>query len=164
MRILPDWLQELGAVAGLAVAAFTIFDRFARGRPRLSVFVSDDQRSIRVSNDAAHDIAVLNWSVYPPVYAVAEIESHQAATRSAAGRSFRLMMKPKSEREFPLIMHYQKDKPLDRAHRRALIVLHWRKGTSLWLPQFPAWTIVQTNLVRSIRTRGYDLGELEPTD
>src|SRR5258708_1282620 len=98
MPILPNWLQELGAMAGLAVAAFTIFDRFARGRPRLSVFVAEDQRSIRVSNDAAHDIAVLNWSVYPPAYAVAEIASHQAAVRATAGRSFQLMMKPKSER------------------------------------------------------------------
>jgi len=74
------------------------------------------------------------------------------------------MMKPKSEREFPLIMLYDKDRPLDRAHERALIALHWRKGTSLWLPQFPVWTLVQTSLVRSIRTRGYSLGELEPTD
>ena len=86
LHILPNWLQEVGAIAGLGVAAFTIFDRFARGRPRLSIFVAEDGRSIRVSNDATHDIAVLNWWVYPSVYAVAEVASDQAATRAAAGR------------------------------------------------------------------------------
>ena len=106
-HFLPDWLQELGAVAGLAVAAFTIFDRFARGRPRLSIIVSKDGRWLRFSNDAAHDIAIVKWSVHPAVYAVAEKETVESAARAAAGRSFQLTMGPKSERLFPLTLQFR---------------------------------------------------------
>jgi hypothetical protein len=141
-------------MAGLAVAAFTIFDRFARGRPRISVFVAEDERSIRVSNDAAYDIALLKWSVHPRVYSVAEEATVGSTARAAAGRSFQLMMKPKTEREFPLQLQYLNEKPRDQAHKRALIALRWRKGIALWLPQFPAWTLVRTDVIRSIRNRG----------
>jgi hypothetical protein len=136
-------------MAGLAVAAFTIFDRFARGRPRLSVIVSKDERSLRVSNDAVHDIAILNWSVHPPTYAVAETATVSAAARAAAGRSFQLMMGPKSERLFPLTLQFRKDEPLDRVHKWALVVLHWRRGPSLWLPQFPDAQDFNDNRFRS---------------
>jgi hypothetical protein len=151
-------------MAGLAVAAFTIVDRLARGRPRLSVIAAKDKRDLRISNDASYHIAILNWSVHPAVDAVAEGATVGATTRAAAGRSFKLMMAPHTERSFPLTLLFQNDKPLDRAHKWALVVLHWRKGTSLWLPQIPVWTLVPTAIVRSLRTRDYNLSELEPQD
>jgi hypothetical protein len=163
-RILPEWLQEIGAAAGLATAAFTIFDRWARGRPRISIFVSEDDRSVRVSNDAPYVIAILKWSVIPKVYAVAEAATLNAATRAAAGDSFQTMMESKTECAFPLTLNRRAGEPLDRVHKWALIALHWRKGASLWIPQIPVLTIVPTAVLRSIRTRGYRLGELEPRD
>ena len=163
-QFLPDWLQELGAIAGLAITAFTIVDRMARGRPRISIFVSENERSVRLSNEAPYDIAILRWSVFPKVYAVAEAETLEAAARAAAGRVFHMMMKPNTVRTFPLTLQNRAGEPLDRAHKWVMIVLRWRKGTSLWLPQLPAITVVKTGLLRSIRTRGYNLGELEPRD
>jgi hypothetical protein len=125
-HFLPDWLQELGAVAGLGITAFTFLDRFARGRPRLSIKVSEEGRWIRLSNDAPYDIAIQRWSVHPAVYGVAEKATFESANRAAAGPSFQLIMEPRSERLFPLTLQHRGEEPLDRVHKRALIVLHWR--------------------------------------
>jgi hypothetical protein len=161
---LPEWLQEIGAAAGLGITAFTILDRMARGRPQISIFVSEEERSVRLFNVAPYDIAIVRWSVFPKVYAVAEGATFEAATRAAAGDHFEVMMTPKTERKFPLTLDTRTGVPLDRTHKWAIIALHWRKGTSLWLPQPPVVTIVNTNVLRSMRTRGFKLGELEPRD
>jgi hypothetical protein len=91
---LPEWLQEAGAMAGLGVAAFTIVDRMARGRPRISIFVSEEERSVRLFNEAPYDIAIVRWRVLPKVYAVAEVGTFEAATRAAAGDHFQLLISP----------------------------------------------------------------------
>src|SRR5262249_16744570 len=85
-----EFIKTVGGFAGLATAAFTIWDRWVRGRPLAWVtaerrFSGDPEDYICVKNPGYGDVFIRAVRVYPKtpkIYGVAKDQSAKAITSS----------------------------------------------------------------------------------
>jgi hypothetical protein len=151
-----ETLKTLGAFVGLAVGAFTLYDRLWGSRPLLSLGVDQgtQRRFLMVTNSTAQHIAIIGFSALPNIFAVARAPTVGATVRAAAGDTFQLMMKSSGEARFPLVTLVTDGRNRDLDARIAILFMWWRKSVSLWLPQFPKIIIISTARLRSIVEQG----------
>lgn len=77
--------------------------------------------------------------IIPAVLGIAKDHSLDSIVRAVVGESVIATLAASEERSFPILREGEAPK------RRALILISWRKASSLWLPQFPMMLRVSGN-------------------
>lgn len=152
-------ITVVGAVVGLLTGAFTVWDRWARGRPLAWVtamkrFSGNPEKYICIKNPGHGDLLILEVRVRPKgpqIYKVAKDHSERAVISSLYDADVKLLLPPGKEHYLPIIEAPKDlDKPIDTAGRRVCFIIYWRKTSSTWLPQFPAWVLTSTDDIKRI--------------
>jgi hypothetical protein len=148
---LPAWLREFGSVAGLLSLAVVVVDRLFKDRPRASITIGDYGPMVAISNPAAVEMTVTGYRIFPPAYGLARNESLNNIVRGAVGEQFSLLIKAGGSENFVLLSLSKGEVVQTDVHGRGLILLFWRKNSSLWLPQIPVWTSYHVAIIKSLR-------------
>jgi len=151
-----EFIKTAGGIAGLATAAFMVWDRWARGRPLAWVtatkrFAGNPEDYICIKNPGFSDVFIRGVRVYPKrIYGVAKDNSTKAIASSFYA-DVNVLLPPGEEQYLPII-EFPKDldKPLDTSRRWVCFLIFWRKTSSTWLPQFPILVITSTRDIESI--------------
>jgi hypothetical protein len=152
VRLFEHW-KSIGSLVGLATGAFVLYDRFVRGRPVVSLMVSNqplrDARLLAITNPGDTYIVIRHVVVKPKVYGVAKSATARSLARASKGRPFSRQIAPHETVELPFVTL-----PAGQCAdlRCVRIAVHWRKTTSLWLPQRP---VVFWTSTREFRELGY---------
>ena len=134
-----ETITLVGAIVGLATGAFTIWDRWARGRPlvgltatvRTSGMPSDP--CIRIANPGPTDLFIQRVRALPRLYGVAKDHSMRAKMAALESADVNVLLRSGQEHDLPIIdLRNEEDKNVSRwVH----FVVYWRKTSSTWLPQ-----------------------------
>jgi hypothetical protein len=151
-------ITVIGAIVGLATGVFTVWDRWARGRPLAWVtarkrFSGNPEEYICIKNPGHSDVFVMGVRVLPKnpqIYGVAKDNSVREISSSFYG-DVNVLLPPDKEYYLPIV-EFPKDldAPIDRAGRRIFFVIYWRKTSSTWLPQLPVWILTSTDDIQRI--------------
>jgi hypothetical protein len=108
-----DWFLEsvklIGAVLGIATAAFIVFDRVFRNRP---IFVlhakvrapNDNDLFLRVKNVLDEDIVIEKWGMSPAFVGLSKDDSFRAVFEAAIGNTPIAILPPLGELRLRLII------------------------------------------------------------
>jgi hypothetical protein len=143
---LLETIQTIGSFAGLLTAAFTVWDRWLRGRPlaELSATVrrggTPAEPDIRIINPGPTALLIRNARVSPAgIYAVAKDREPKSIMAAAGAVTvedagvLNVLLPPGQELRLAIIdLRNEEDKTVLRwVH----FVVYWRKTSSTWLPQ-----------------------------
>ena len=135
-------VKTVGAVLAIPTAILFFFDRFASGRPLVSITIKDrplkGSRFLTIKNVGRTDIAVRSVTVRPAIYGTAKGNSPKEIYHVAIGERFRSLIGPGELAELQLIAINQGQSYHEDFDHRIVITVHWRKTSSFWLPQLPA--------------------------
>ena len=147
--------KTVGAIAALPTAALVFFDRFTSGRPLVWLTVKDEplkhSRFLFIKNVAKTEIAIRGVNVRPPIYGTTKGNSMDEIYHAAIGTRFRSLVAPGEMAELQLIAKNQGEKYHEDLNHRVIIVVHWRRTSSFWLPQLPAIIFTSTQTMRELR-------------
>jgi hypothetical protein len=148
---LPAWLREIGAIAGLLTLTIGTIDRLFSGRLLCSISIGEHGATLLLSNPSRVDATIIGWRVVPKIYGVARTSSVRAIAYAVTEEQFSVAVRAGDD--FPLILIGRQLDGVPHAdvNRRGIIIIYWRKNSSLWWPQIPVWTIFDTGLVNNIR-------------
>jgi hypothetical protein len=155
---LVEAITLVGSIVGLATGIFTVWDRWARGRPLAWVtaekrFSGNPEEYICVKNPGHSDVFILGVRVHPKtpqIYGVAKDHSVRAISSSFHG-NVNVLLPPGKEQYLPIIeLPKDLDAPIDTAGRRVCFLIYWRKTSSTWLPQFPVIVMTSTDDIKQI--------------
>jgi hypothetical protein len=134
-----ETIKLVGAIVGLATGAFTVWDRWVRGRPlvgltatvRTSRMPSDP--CIRIANPGPTDLFIQRVRALPRIYGVAKDHSMRAKMAALESADVNVLLRSGQEHDLPIIdLRNEEDKNVSRwVH----FVVYWRKTSSTWLPQ-----------------------------
>jgi hypothetical protein len=145
---LPDWLIQIGSLAGLGTLIFTIIDRLFSGRPIISIRPAGyNTRDIVCYNPSKHDILIRKIVARPTWVGVAQGQSPQQV--AAMGEAFSIYLAPDTFRDFPLV--FRKGELMDRectVFAPFMIWVSWRRAQAAWMPQVP---VVKFSSAKSMR-------------
>jgi hypothetical protein len=160
---LPQWLLDIGSIAGLASLIFFIVDRLLKGRPSFAVSVEPHgHRFITIITHPGSEVTLYRFRSAAGVYVLSKDGEIRNILRATDGRPFIATLSASTTSRFLLIAQQAKDgSPAAHQHRWTPICISWRKGTSQWLPQLPLFTIVDNAWMRNIRNEGLELGDHE---
>src|SRR4029450_13463662 len=105
-------ITVVGAIVGLLTGVFTVWDRWARGRPLASVtatrwLAGDPQKSIHITNPGLSHVLILGGRGYPktpPMYGVAKDLSARALIWSSLyGDDVNVLLPPGKDQYLPII-------------------------------------------------------------
>ena len=108
-----DWFLEsvklIGAVLGIATAAFIVFDRVFRGRPIFALHAkvrapNDNDLFLRIKNVLDEDVVIENWDVTPELVGLSKDDSVRAIIEAAAGNIQTAILPPLGELMLRLII------------------------------------------------------------
>jgi len=140
-----------GAIVAFVTALFTVWDRWARGRPLAWVtaekFGANPLECIRLRNPGYGDVFVLRVRAYPRVYDVAKDRSVRAAITDTALKSdVRVLLKQSEKWDLPIFPKL----PTGSPSCRVFFLVSWRKTSSTWLPQVPVVIMTSTRDIEGI--------------
>lgn len=126
-----ETIKLVGGIAGLATAAFTIWDRWARGRPLAWVtakkFGASSYQYIRIKNPGPADLFIRRVRTRPPIYSIAKDHKLEAIAATAADVDVHVLLAAGETHDLVLIP----GSPESRARRRRVsFYIHWRKTSS----------------------------------
>jgi hypothetical protein len=148
-----------GAIVAFAVGAFTIWDRWVRGRPLAWVtakkFGANAFKCIRIKNPWHGDVFIKGVRALPAgVYGIARDHSNDAILQATAPQLFgraglHVLLRRDGEYDLPI---FYLPKPVDMAEKNRLVcfLIFWRKTSSSWLPQVPVPVINWTAYIDGI--------------
>jgi hypothetical protein len=86
------------------------------------------------------------------MYGVAKDLSARALIWSSLyGDDVNVLLPPGKDQYLPIIeLPKDLDAPIDTARRRVCFIIYWRKTSSTWLPQLPAWVLTSTDHINRI--------------
>jgi hypothetical protein len=147
---LPNWLIQLGSLAGLGTLALTIIGWLFSERPVLSIRPGTGaRRTVYCFNPSKHDILIRKISVWPRGVLVASGTSVNEIARAAANQTFAAFLKQGESLDLPLM--FRNGELVDdgsRALAPFLICMSWRRAHAVWLPQIP---VIKFSSARSVR-------------
>jgi hypothetical protein len=140
-------IKLVGAIVGFATGVFTVWDRWARGRPLAWVTATklgaNPYKYIRIKNPGPADVFILAVRAYPSkVYSIAKDHSTEAIVGAASFNvDVNVVLWQGEERDLPII-DVSKPDQRNTADRPVRFVIYWRKTSSSWLRQVPVvvWT------------------------
>jgi hypothetical protein len=145
---LPNWLLQLGSLAGLLTLLFTIIDRLFTGRPMMFIRPAGyNTRDFICFNPSKFDILVKKIKTYPRFVGIAEGQSPSQI--AGMGEEFSIFLSPETERTFPLV--FRDGTLMDRDCKIIapfVIWMSWRRAQSVWMPQVP---VIKFSSARSMR-------------
>jgi hypothetical protein len=144
-------IKLVGGIAGLLTAAFVIWDRLVRGRPRAEVTVetfAGTREYLSIKNPGDSNLLILGVSVHPPIYGVGKDRSAGAAVVEAAKRDWSLLLRAGETHDLPIFDHRNQEDVSN--NQRVRFLIHWRKTSSPWLPQVRVRHLTSTDYIRRI--------------
>src|SRR6266849_5193253 len=131
---------EIGAAVGFLTGAYTLFDRFMKGRPIAYLVASgpatNANLSLRVKNVGQQDVVLRRLFSSPRLYEIAKDDSVLGITE-AQFKAFMTVLQPGQQVDFPV---FRSKRALAAESRgRCAFVISWRRATSTWLPQIPVY-------------------------
>jgi hypothetical protein len=151
-----------GAIVAFVTGLFTVWDRWARGRPLAWVTKQTLRgvpfRFIRIKNPGPGDVFVRGVRAYGGGYGVFK-------TQSVGDLAFKpdvhVLLRRDAEHDVPLkpmtltppiisAITGNSAAQMPRMSRRICFVVSWRKTSSTWLPQFPILLITSTGEIEHI--------------
>jgi hypothetical protein len=147
-----ELLKTLGSFAGLATGAFVLFDRCMRGRPIISLKGDSTAHNfilLTITNPDDRYIAIREVVVTPKVFGVAMDTSVDAMFTMATSSTLRCQIAPHETKEFHFVILPRGG--VDAEHPWVRVAVHWRKTSSLWLPQIPVFFWTSTREVRNLQ-------------
>jgi hypothetical protein len=105
---------------------------------------------LTIRNAGKADIAIRKIAVRPPIYGTAKGNSSEEIYHAAIGERFRSLIAPGGTAELQLIAIHQGEHYHEEKDHRVCFIVHWRKTTSFWLPQFPVFVFTSTKTMREL--------------
>jgi hypothetical protein len=145
-----ELLKTIGALSGLATALFTLFDRFLRFQPLVSVTAqlgltsSNATPLLRIRNVAPFDILVEKIEIEPTLIGLSQQQTIRAMVDVLTGDRITVLLGPSDEQLLYIILLDPSPRHLD-ASTRIKITVWWRRSETLWLRPAPTW--IHTSLV-----------------
>jgi hypothetical protein len=142
-------IKLIGAIVGLATGVFTVWDRWARGRPLawLTATVrtagTPPEMYIRISNPGPTDVLIQSVRVRPATYGVAKDHSAKGRKAFFEGVDLNLLLRLAKEHDLPIIER-------ENVSRRVCFFIYWRKTSSSYLRQFPVVIMTSTHDIQRI--------------
>lgn len=149
--MLPAWLREFGAIAGLLSFGFVLFDRLLKDRLRASITMDDHGPVVMLANPSTVDVTMTGFHVTPAAYAIARDVNIDNIVLAAAGKKFSATIKATGSKQFALVALHKGEVKQTDVHGRGIILLFWRRNSSLWLPQFPVVATYDVAIIKSLR-------------
>ncbi len=149
---LPSWLREIGAIAGLVTLTVGTIDRLFSGRLQCSISIGEHgTATLLLSNPSRVDVTMIGWRVIPKIYGVARTSSVRGISNAVVEEQFSVTVGAEDSCRLILIGRQFDGVPHADVDRKGVIIIYWRKNSSLWWPQIPVWTIFDTAIVNNIR-------------
>jgi hypothetical protein len=150
---LLDWFHTVGSAVALGIGAFTIYDRFLRYRPLLSITArlegANPWAYLRVKNVAPFDIFIEGIEIQPPAFGTSADTHHRALIETITGTKTTAILEPGGE----ILLHIVK---FDVEHRSIAeddvitVRAPWRNSAAPWLK--PRAAVLRTS-IRDITER-----------
>lgn len=97
----------VGAIVAFANGAFTVWDRWARGRPLAWVtakkVAAAPYEYVRIKNPGHSDLFILGARAYPPIYATARGHSMDEIVDGSARMDVNVLLRPGKKHDLPII-------------------------------------------------------------
>jgi hypothetical protein len=144
-----------GAIVAFVTALFTVWDRWARGRPLAWVTARErwgnPEDYICIKNPGHSDVFIREVRVYPQaarkLYGVAKGHSAKSILSSLRDE-VNVLLRSGDEEYLPIIPLL--DEPTVTPPRWVCFLVYWRKTSSTWLPQVPVPVITSTHDIQRI--------------
>ena len=133
---------EIGALIGAITGAFTALDRFAFGRPLVSLKRGEHTQTRHLScfNSSKQDLLITEIRTWPARRGVRVSygDSLEAVYDAITTQNPAILLKADETRDLPLFLSDGALLDRDSAYFAPFVVImSWRKTRSVWLPQFP---------------------------
>ncbi len=152
--MIPNWLLQVGSLAGLAALLFGLFDRFIMGRPITTIRKTGHHtRDIYCFNASRHDVVIKKIWGFPKWIRISLNQGRYQIAHSMTGGTFSAALEPNGEKSFPLMI--SRGELVDEKSKSwapFMIWISWRKTRSIWMPQFPAIIFYSAKSVRQLDT------------
>jgi hypothetical protein len=147
-----ETIRLIGAIVGLATGAFTVWDRWARGRPLAWVTIKkivNPIEYIRIKNPGPADVFILGVRAHPPIYGIAKDHSAGAIVEATLNIDANVLLWQGETCDLPLIdLRNQAEIPKDAPPQPVRFVIYWRKTSSTWLRQIPVVIMTSTHDIK----------------
>jgi len=140
-----------GALVGLLTGIFTLWDRYARGRPIACVAFGPDDVLLRISNPGDYSIFILSAKTIPDVFFLSRDKEIRSIIRDQLSDITYWPIEPKGTAEFVIADRFKDGKKLGLTDQRVWFRVSWRRGSTTWLPQIPVTVRTKTSTVNKIR-------------
>jgi hypothetical protein len=152
-------IKLVGSIVGLLTGIAYFYDRMARGRPIASLTIVKQgitkYACIRINNVSDYDIAIVDATVTPAVYFLAEDLEERTLVEGAVGRRPYFMLKPREGKELVVAPLYKDGTRIEATgDKRVAFRISWRRGNATWLPQIPVSVWTNTSTVRKYVEEG----------
>jgi len=131
---------EIGAAVGFLTGAYTLFDRFMKGRPIAYLVASGPATnavlSLRVKNVGQQDLMLRRLLSIPRLYEIAKNDSPLGIIEAQFG-SFMTVLPPGGQMDFPVFRSKSGRAGAVESWGPCAFVISWRRTTCTWLPQIP---------------------------
>jgi hypothetical protein len=126
------------AIVGLLTGVFTLLEKLVRRRPQGWLARSTERKQgfvVKIKNPDDQEIAITRVLVLPGVYDVSNSLKFDQ-------RIWAAMVRPGDEVELPLRTRDSRELDSDRG---GLIVIRWKKTSSMWCPRIPLFLWFKAN-------------------
>jgi len=149
-----SWLAAFtafGACVGLLTGIFTLWDRYARGRP-IAFLVFGPGARLFLSNPSDYSIFILSTKVTPNVFFLSRGTDLRTIIEDQLSDTINYwLIEPKGSAEFPIVDRYKDDVPLGLKDQQVRVSVNWRRGSTTWLPQIPLTVRTRTSTINKMR-------------
>lgn len=132
-------IKLIGSLAGLGTLIFTLYDRLRAGAPWLDIVPRGPPGSrgwcLKITNPSKSILFIRSVVWLPKIYQTARENTLVGVIRAAAGHAPTLIIPGEATFLLPLILTIEPGTP--EATKRALVIVHWRRGRSHWLWTMP---------------------------
>jgi hypothetical protein len=145
-------LTEIGALVGFITGVFTVWDRFAVGRPMILIEKTNyKMRDLKCVNLSKEDVILTRIRVLSKHVLVSAGESPQQMAEGLLRTPFMTIIPAGGQATFPIVV---KDGALMDDDCRDvvpfIIVVSWRKTRAMWLPQPPKFLFSSVRALRRL--------------
>jgi hypothetical protein len=146
-----SFLTTIAAYVGLLTGIFTVWDRYAKGRPIACVAFGPKDVLLRISNPGDYSIFILSAKTIPDVFFLSRDKEIRSIIRDQLSDITYWPIEPKGIAEFVIGDRFEGDRKLSRIDQRVLFSVSWRRGSVTWLWQFPVTVRTKTSTVNKLR-------------
>jgi hypothetical protein len=143
-----------GAFVGLLTGIFTVWDRYARGRP-IGYLVFRNEREelsprLFVSNPGDYSVFIMSIKTIPEVFFLTRGLDMPFLIEDQLNGITYWPIEPKGSAEFLIAERFKNGLPLGLSDQRVCFSVDWRRGNTTWLWQLPVRVRTRTSTIRKI--------------